>query len=291
VNIYFQVLSQVQTADVARLLSLPAELQSGRSGCQLKMSAGGKIRTRSFGAIDEAVSHVQDAKVNQLEVIYSIANDSALRIPGNPLSVSGLFTVSPTCDLWFKADDWPAGGERSMRMRKINAKAAETALIYYKVDRKPSLFEMVIDTQTAEPQEKVLDACAGWLANFVPEDFAPLAVFGCVDAGGPEFFVKLESNILMTADVRIMSKLLPSAYPELGQKFEALHPVMFGSKKVCEGIGSALGKDAEVIPSVAINNFGVVRLKADRETLVASSRLSAWIFPPAAESTPDCLSM
>lgn len=283
-NVYLQVLSQVQTAEVARLLLLPAELQSGQSGCQLKMSAGGKVRTRSFGAVEKAVAFVQDTKFNQLEVAYSIAKNSRFRMTGNPVSVVGLFTVSPTSELWFKADDWPAGGERTMRMRKMNAKAAETALNYYKVSRKPSIFEIVLETETTEPPEKVLDVCAEWLAKFVPKPLASLGIFGCVDVGGPEFFVKLESNVLMTEHIRIMAKLLPSAYPELGQRFDAVHPVMFGAKKVCDGIGAALGKDAQVIPSAAISDLAVVRLRVSCELAVENRRVSRWILPCAGES-------
>lgn len=277
-NIYLQVLSQVQTAEVARLLLLPAELQSGQSGCQLRMSGGGKVRTRSFGAVDKAVADIQAAKFNQLEVSYSITRDGGFRLPGNPISVTGLFTVSPTCELWFKAEDWPAGGERTMRTRRMNAKAAETALNYYKVSRKPSIFEVVLETKTTEPKEKVLDACAEWLAKFVPSPLGALGMFGCVDAGGPEFFVKLESNVLMTEHIRIMAKLLPSAYPDLGELFDALHPVMFGSKKVCRGIGAALDKDAHVIVSAAISDFAVVRLGVGCDTEAASRRVSPWIL-------------
>lgn len=231
-----------------------------------------------------AVAEIQETKFNQLEVAYSIAKDSGFRMPGKPVSVVGLFTVSPTCDLWFRAEDWPARGEREMRMRKMNAKAAETALSYYKVSRKPSIFEVVVEMEPPEPQEQVLDACASWLAKFVPKTLGSLAIFGCVDIGGPEFFVKLESNVLMTEHIRILAKLLPSAYPELGQRFDALHPVMFGSKKVCDGIGSSLGKEARVIPSDTISDFAVVRLCVGSESTDASRRVLPWILPCAGES-------
>lgn len=198
---------------------------------------------------------------------------------GNPVSVVGLFTVSPTCDLWFKAADWPAGGDRVMRTRKMNAQAAEAALNYYKVSQKPSILEVVLETETTEHKEKLLDACAEWLAKFAPKSLRSLGIFGCVDAGGPEFFVKLESNVLMTDNIRIMAKLLPSAYPELGERFDGLHPVMFGSKKVCREIEAALEGDARVIASAAISDFAVMRLKVDCDSEAAKRRVSSLMLP------------
>lgn len=170
------------------------------------------------------------------------------------------------------------GGEKAMRTRKMNAKAAEAALAHYGVNRKPTIYEVAIEIDTSEPQDKVLDASTEWLAEFVPKHFGSLALFGCIDVGGREFFVKLESNVLMTENIRVMSKLLPAAYPELGQKFDALHPVMFGAKRVCEGIGLALGRDARVILDDAVDDFAVVRVKADSQARATRSRVSEWIL-------------
>src|SRR5580765_244491 len=77
------------------------------------------------------------------------------------------------------------------------------------------------------------------------------------------------TNLYLQVLTRIMAKLRPPAYPDLGQRFDALHPVMFGSKKVCDGIGSALGKCARVISGSTLSNFAVVRLNAKCETQAA----------------------
>ena len=283
-NLYFQVLTQFQTVEVARLLLLPAELQSDPSGCQLIISGGGKILRRRYQALDRAVADVQSFKFNELEARYSIRRDTAFRMSGTPVSVVGLLTVSPTCDLWFKAENWLAGGERAVRNRKMNAKARELGLRHYKVSRAPSILEFVLETDTTEPKDKVLDACAEWLAAFIPKPLGPLAIFGCVDAGGPEYFVKIESNVLMTEHIRMMANLRPPAYPELGQRFDALHPVMFGSKEVCEGIGAALGKQARVIPGGAVRDLAVIRLGAGCELPDAHPRVSRWILPCVGET-------
>ncbi|MBN9692009.1 MAG: hypothetical protein J0M24_17340 [Verrucomicrobia bacterium] len=95
--------------------------------------------------------------------------------------------------------------------------------------------------------------------------------------------MKLESNVLMTEHIRIMARLWPSAYPELGRRFDGLHPVMFGSKKLCQGIGSALDKDARVLVSDAMSDFAVVRLTVGCESEAARRRASPWLLLRAGE--------
>ncbi|MGZ5544895.1 MAG: hypothetical protein ACXWIU_09480 [Limisphaerales bacterium] len=283
-NLYLQVLSQCQSTEVLRLLSVPSGLHANQVECCVKVSAGGRLERRNFDCTEKAVESLRDAKFNQLEVVYPVHKSQEIRIPGAVVSIVGVFTPSPTSDLWFKVADWPVGGEREVRSRKMNAKASETALAYYNVDRKPSVYEVVIEVDTSHSHDEVLDDCAEWLAKYIPQSLRTLGVFGCVDAGGPEFFVKLESNVLMTENIRIMAKLLPPAYPELGQRFEALHPVMFGSKRVCNGIGAVLGKEARIFASTAISDFAVVRLDIGCESEAVRRRVASLLLPSAVQN-------
>ena len=278
-NLYVQILSQSQTADAAQLLLLPSELQPGRTACRLSVSTDDTMRTEEFQSIQTAISKTRLVRFNQIEVTYLITRRDRLRIPGRVVSVVGLFTPSPTCALWLKSEDWPPASARGIRTRKMNAKTAESALSYYQVSRKPSVYEIAIQIDYSRPADVVLEDFTEWLAAFMPKSLESLDVFGCVDCGGPEFFVKLESNVLMTKHIRIMTRLLPSAYPELGQRFDALHPVMFGAKSVCSGIASALGKYARVIPSVNLPDIAVIRLAAGYQAQDLRSRVSNWVLP------------
>jgi hypothetical protein len=152
-------------------------------------------------------------------------------------------------------------------------------------DRKMAKPRTIRQLNTPESQGNVLDTFAQWLARCVPKALSGLTVFGCVDVGGPEYFVKLESNVLMTEHIRVMAKVFPTAYPVLGQKFDALHPIMFGAEKLCERIASALGKDAKIIPSPNIPNFAVLRVNCGADLEVLTRRVSSWIvpFPPKIE--------
>ena len=216
-NLYFQALSQLQRSEVARLLVIPSELQSVSSGCKVKVAAGGKVLTCSYEVVERAIVDIEGAKFNELEIAYSIPKETQFKLSGTPVSVTGVFKVAPTCDLWFQSGDWPTIREREVRNRRMNAKVAEQALSNFNVTRKPSVFEFVVELETSVSKENILNECAEWIANSFPKALAPLSMFGAVDVGGPEFFVKFEANVLMTEDIRILAKLVPSVFPELGK--------------------------------------------------------------------------
>ena len=236
------------------------------------------MRVHEMNSVGKAIDKIRLSRFNQLEIAYKTSPGCEFRLPGKMVSVVGVFTPSPTCDLWFKSEDWPVGGDRAIRLRKMNAKAAETVVAFHHVSQKPSVFEAVIEIDSSDEPEAVLDAVAEWLARYVPKTLEQLGIFGCADAGGREFFVKIESNVLMTRKIRIMANVSPPAYPQLGERFDALHPLMFGGSGVCSGIASALGKNARFIPSSAFNDFGVIRLGPEYETPEARERVSGWML-------------
>ena len=279
-NLYFQFLSQIQSPDVVRLLLMPTTFYPIRAKCDVRISAGGRLWTKSYEGIDSIVEHIQDSKFNQLEITYEVETGKNFKALGNLASIVGVFTPSASSDVWFKTQHWPTGGERTSRTRKMNARAAEMALSHYNVSRKPSVYEVAIEMDTLEPESKVIDVCAEWIAESIPRVLEALDVFGCMDVGGAEYFVELESNVLITEDIRVMAKVLPTAYPVLGERFEALHPLMFGSSKICNGIGSALGKDARVLPSHVLKDFAVLRVYEHPKPQTAYDALSVWLLNP-----------
>ncbi len=288
-NLYVQILSQLQSSDTLQMLCLPVRMASGQLGGEAKVSSGGKLRTRRFESVDELISDLAASQFNQLELGYKAHNCMIRGLPIPIESITGLFTPSASSHLWLASEEFPRGGNRANRTRRLNASAAETALSYFKIDRKPSILELVFGLDRSNGQEQVLDAFADWIAKEIPENLLELGVFGCADVGGPEYFVKLETNVLMTADIRMLGKLWPPAYPELGRKFDTLHPVMFGGTSVCESIAEALGNNARLVHSRALKNFSVIRLKTGCRLNELRNLVSNWMLLPQAKPSGEIL--
>jgi hypothetical protein len=67
----------------------------------------------------------------------------------------------------------------------------------------------------------------------------------------------------MTSGIRIMARVLPIAYPVLGERFDALHPLMFGTASTCSRIAKAIGTGAELHPAQRSTDVATVRLCGD----------------------------
>ncbi len=57
--------------------------------------------------------------------------------------------------------------------------------------------------------------------------------------------------------------LLPIAYPVLGERFDALHPLMFGTASTCSRIAKAIGTGAEFHPAQQSTGVAAVRLSGE----------------------------
>jgi hypothetical protein len=83
----------------------------------------------------------------------------------------------------------------------------------------------------------------------------------------------------MIANSRVMARTSPKAYPQLGEKFEDLHPVMFGAKQVCSELAAALGKDAKLIIGTNASDFAVIRLNPKCDIAAARERAKDLLLP------------
>jgi hypothetical protein len=273
-NLYFQVFTQSQTVDALELLRfLRVFAQEREIKGKVSVSSGGKISRYSFSNYEKLVSKVSGKRFNQFEAkVDPKAFDLAF---GDSIiaSVNAVFTPASSGDLWFSYRDWPPGGERSERLRRMNAKMREEGLRYYGVS-KPNLVEIVFAIESASSKDVVLGAVAKRIAAQTSVEFLQIEPFGCCDVGGPEFFVRMEAGVLMTDGIRVMAELMPPMYPELGARFDKLHPLMFGDKRLCSKIGKALGSDAEVICGDRKRGLGVVRLNSDCDLALGAERAS-----------------
>ncbi len=242
------------------------------------MSTGGKIASFKFNSEEELIKKVEARRFNELEVKYALSSFDIGIAGGAGVVVTGVFKPSPSNDFWFLSEEWPMGGDHSVRNRKMNARAAELALEHYKVKQKPCLFEVVFEVTAKESEHDILDEVAECLVNRMPEALRQTEPFGCCDAGDSGFCVRLESNFLTTRDVQIMAKLMPPAYTQLGLQFDKLHPLMFGKRQLCKDITQAIGSNAKLVLRKGKESLAVIRLTADCDLLEAKKRASKWLL-------------
>jgi len=132
--------------------------------------------------------------------------------------------------------------------------------------------------QTEQSESDILDGVAERLVDRMPEALQQTEPFGCCDIGGVGFCVRLESNFLPTRNVQIMANLMPPAYPQLGRRFDKLHPLMFGNRGLCRDIAQALGSDAKLIIGNGEGSMAVIRLNPECDITAAGKRASKWLL-------------
>jgi hypothetical protein len=242
------------------------------------MSTGGKLLSSKFSDIEALSVELAGTRFNELEVIYDIRELKMGAVIAQVKSMNGVFYPSPTCELWFSSKDFALSEDHRSVQREMNAKAKEESLTDYHVTVKPPAFEVALEMKTSESEAEIFNHCAEWFST-AGKSFGELGVFGCCDAGGKEMFVRLESHVLMLDKIRVIKKIRPTAFPELGQKFDSLHPIMFGAKEVCSGLAAALGKDAKLICATDGSNFAVIRLNPRCDIAAAKERAKDWLLP------------
>ncbi len=275
-NLYFQFFTKEQSAAAIDLIRLPALLVSGQAiAGETKMSAGGECLSSNFSNTDTLSAELATTRFNELEVIYAIGEVKMGGVIAQAKSLNGVFYPSPSCKLWFASEDFPRPEDRRSVQRKMNAKAKELT-----DDRvtMPVAFEAALEIKTSESAGSLLDGCAE-LFSISSKVFDDLGVFGCCDAGGKEMLVSLETRVHMLEKIRVVRRISPTAYPELGDKFEDLHPLMFGAKKLCSEVAAALGNDAKLTCGPDGSDFAVIRLNPKCDIAAARERAKNWLLP------------
>ena len=278
-NIYFQFLTHNQTVEAIHMLRLVNVLtDSAALKGRVKISAQAMVSHSTFSDIETLCAKMATRRFNQLEVLPDPLQARLGGVDINITSINGVFYPSLTGALWLPTKKWRTNGGRSSDNKYMTAKSREDRLKFYHAKTVPSVFEIVVKTSSKVNKDVILLECSKWLAKSLPDSLGELQLFGCCDVGGAELAVALEAGVLSTDLVRIMAKVKPSAYRELGERFESLHPVMFGSKKLCEGISEALGKEAKLTAAIHVKDLAVICLVSKCDMESARSRAADWLI-------------
>jgi hypothetical protein len=278
-NLYFQIFTQSQSDSALGLLKFmsffaPRDLSGGKG----VMSSGGNTVSFSYQNFERLQSKVAQRRFNQFQINCGPVGFDVGTTNAKVRSVTGVFTPSASSDLWFSSKNWPTGGERQMRTRKMNAKTKEGALEVYGV-KKPALFELVLEIETPLRSDVIFGNVAQNCLTRPCGELLALKPFGCGDAGGPEYFVKMEAGVIMTEEIRVMAKLCASAYPLLGERFDKLHPFMFGDLDLCRNIVLGAGDAANLITVDEKGKWGGLYFNEGADLLALNKNVSQWLVP------------
>jgi hypothetical protein len=283
-TLYFQFMTQNQTAEAIEMLRLIPVLTDSRTlKGHATISAQASISRCTFLDLDALIAKMEAKRFNQLEVALE-RTQLAGRL-ADIASLKGFFSPSPTCALWLPTRDWSIEADRASRNKYMTARSSERTINFHHVSRAPSVFGLLVAVTTNLAQHVVLDGCADWLVRAFPESLEGLHLFGCCDVAEPVFIPQLKTSVLMHERFEVMMKVKPPAYPELGDRFEALHPLMFGSKRLCVGISNALGKDTKLRTASNASDFAVVRLAPGCDKESARIRAADWLISDADKLT------
>jgi hypothetical protein len=261
-NLYFQAFTHNVSASAIDIIKMslvlrPKLIKSVRG----RVASGGIVSSCAFSTIEELKARVVPMRLNEIEIEFGIDSKNA-DLPGGEIRrIGGVFRPSALNELWFPAKDFVTK-DRNTGFRQMNASKEERYLKALGISRKPSVFEWFINaTSEAASADDVLDWCSEQLIREALPRLEQLEVFGCCDVGGDEMIARLESEMLGLDRIRVMARVLPTSYPELGEKFDRLHSLLFGKRDVCEAILHAVGEGAKEYADQR-NNFAVVRISS-----------------------------
>jgi len=245
---------------------------------QIKVSAQAAVSRSKFSGLEALCSRMAKRPFNQLEIVLDSLPSRSGEAVGRITSLCGIFSPSPTSALWLPTKDWKIDADRGSRDKYLTAKTKEDVLDFHRIAEKPSVFELHLEISTKMAKERVLDRYADAFVRIIPESIEKLHLFGCCDVVEPVVIPQLKTSVLMPERFQIMMNIKPPAYPELGDRFEALHSLMFGSRRLCEGLSSALGEQAKLITSSNALDFAVVRLASICNKESASELAANWLI-------------
>ncbi|HLX69590.1 MAG TPA: hypothetical protein VKV04_08180 [Verrucomicrobiae bacterium] len=278
-NLYFQFFTHEESKAAIDLIRIPTMLiPDQQTGGSVRMSAAGVVSRYKYTDVEHLLSKMRESRLNEAEVIYDFKQIQIAGLKTRAKKINGVLRPSVTSEMWFPSKEFPHG-DRASLSRRMNAKAKEQGLSEYSVHVEPSLFEVVFDVDMPNSEEQSLDACSEWLAHTVSQKLEELNVFGCCDVGDKRFVVGFEYGNPWLYKIRAMDKLLPASYPEMGRRFDDLHPLMFGAKQLCSHIAEAVGGGAKLICGPNGSDFAAIRLNPKCDIAVVRERAKEWLLP------------
>jgi hypothetical protein len=224
-----QILTQKQGAEVVELLRPPyLAARADRERAEISVVRGGARQLVEDTGIDSLITRLHGDWFHEVRLDFS-------RLPSDrrrediPWPVAAVLSISPTNTLWLpvsaapRVDPEDASGRRSLA-------SLESSLKWNGVESAPTVLAVDVAAEV-EP------ASTGWLEFFqvlFNEETLAVEPFGWVDYDslGTHVFTQLAP--------------WPRALSLLGSKLDALHPIMFGSRALCDEIAAALGP--ELVP-------------------------------------------
>ena len=243
---------------------------------QLRVSVSGAVRLSTFCGLKSVKDRFRTNQFNGLELLPT-ANHLRLRSSGwRVRSCKCILSPSPTSAMWLKTKYWRTDAERASRDRYMTARTQEDVLKDHHVTKEPSVLHLELETTARISKDMLLAFCANRISMAEAQTFGTLEMFGCCQILDAVFIPQLNRRVLRPLP-QMVREIKPTAYPELGERFDSLHPIMFGSRRVCEGIAKVLAKKVKVHRGRNWKEFTVIRLRGIDEGDTEKVRGAGWL--------------
>jgi hypothetical protein len=258
-----EVLTQNQGGEVIELLRslLDSALTSG-ARAKISLYRGGKLDSPDTKPVDDLIDSLKEDHINEVHISFRPAGSR--RQPSVLRVLEAVLYISPTNSLWLPIAD-SLQGERVDDKKRRSLASVEGSFRWNGIATAPTVLTVFVDAVGDQPRQALMQA----LPLFFPQKTIPLAPFGWI-----EFSEKgrLRPNVL--------ERLAPwpKALPMLGSRFDALHPILFGSRELCSQVEGTFRFELER-PAVEIFTTGEsVWTVALSEDVLEKNRVTSFGF-------------
>lgn len=237
-KITIEFLTLKQGYEVFELLRpLLAKALSGEGRKKVSVVRGGSLQRLAIDEPGRLIDTLKGERSNEVRITWASA-------PSRPQAfrlLEATLYISPTSSAWLSTADFPRDGRIDASMARSIA-STEGSFIWNGIAAAPTLLEVGVEVDPNSLHETSTEI----LHRFFSGMTVPLEIFGWAGFRRSEAF-----------DPNVLDRLAPwpKALPMLGSRFDALHPILFGSRGLCEQVEEAFRSELER-PAVEIPAAG-----------------------------------
>jgi hypothetical protein len=266
-----QLITQDQDAALLDLLRFPdPPLLPPDARVQVSDGSRGQRRLK-LRELTDFISSLVHQQANEVQLDFKF---EPWEIPGSAIIVSGitnLLSISSTSSVWKPAGDEPA--DRAARRIWSTAVGMEQMVRWQKLDSYPTLLQSVIEIESQVSRPELMPRLFDIMADSIPQMLVHPGISGAAD---------LEKQ-LGPANLLQAIAPWPGAIRFLNQRFDNLHPIMFGPVDRCKKLMRALG--SQVLVREIGSELGIVHVPDELVKSESSQAAVKNLLVPKDDST------
>ncbi|MGO8671825.1 MAG: hypothetical protein ACLQVD_10720 [Capsulimonadaceae bacterium] len=255
VSVIVQLLSRTRTGGVYALLQFPSgPLLPPDTRMVVAQIPGWHSGFVSAVHRDSVIASLAHRPSTDVWVNFDFHERFIESLGGTLTGIRQTMTLSPTNSTWLPTRDWPAN-RRTEGVAYAKAIEREDWVRRLRQWDLPSYSETVFAFRTERPLDRFLSSFAHALAASIPGSVLDVEPFGAADIsparGGAVHFGKTMAQELA---------VWPLAIPQLGERIDALHDIIIGSRALSEKIVSACAASSTPCELISLRTDGAYAL-------------------------------